>query len=768
MAGRVLGRRVPALDAVEKVTGDLRFTADLRLPGMLHACILRSPYPHARIVGIDVTRAECLPGVRAVITSRDLPPKRIGKIVKDEWCLARDKVTFVGEPVAAVAAEDERTAQDALELIDVDYEELPAVHDAIEGRSRGAPLVHETPETYEYSASQWGQAWGSMWFEIRGNEGNVCSTFKLRSGDVDTGFAASDLVIEETYHHPMVHHAALETHAAIARVDAGGQITVWTGNQSVYPLRDMLAEYFEVPASRVRVVGVKMGGAWGAKIDPTLEPICIALSRKVGRPVKIVLTRAEEFAAVGGRRPAWFRVKTGMMRDGRLVAREVEQTWTAGHRSGGVGAHVGHWGYVGAGPYRIANVKVDSHLVYTNQVAPRAFRGLGTPQIAWAIERHTDSLARAVDMDPVEFRLANCYVDGDRAPWGEVLEGVTLKETLLEAAKAVGWGGSADRGRGKGVALGWKWTAGGTFSRAQVTVNEDGSVTVITGLPDLGQGTETVLAQVAAETLGVALEDVKVAVGDSDLPANDMGAFSSRGASHTGNAVKEAADEARRKLFALAALVMGAPPDELDLKDGRVRHAAGSEVPLRAVLAGHGSVTGEGFFRGPKASRYDPETGATDRVCAEWKYWASAADLGVDVETGVVTLHKAVSVHDVGRALNPQLVEGQIIGGMAQAVGAALLEHVVFDHGRIANPSFMHYLLPTADSVPRELEAIMLESGTGVGPGGAKGIGEPSVVALGPAIGNALLDAVGVSIRDLPITPEKVLAGLDDEAAREG
>jgi carbon-monoxide dehydrogenase large subunit len=759
-----VGRPIPKLDAIDKVTGRQRYPLDVVLPGMLWAKVLRSPYPHARIRALDVSAAEAMAEVAAVLTWRDLPRKRVGNVIKDHEVLASDTVRYAGEPVAAVAATSEAAAEAACRAIEVDYEELPAVFEPEEAMAPGAPLVHENLGAYEIR----GVTTSATIPFIRPQGGtNICHHFKLRHGDVEAGFRASARVFEDDFSFQMIHHAPLEPHSSLAQLTSSGEITVWSSVQNVHRIRQWLAEYFDVPQSKVRVIALKLGGGFGGKITLTLEPIVIGLARKTGRPVKSVMTRAETFVATGGRRPGRMSIKTGVDLEGRILAREIRILWNGGavSESGPISASL--TALIAAGPYRIPNVRVDSYLVYTHRVGPRAFRGLGAPQVFWATESHMDIVARGIGLDPLEFRLRNALEDGDTAPWGEKLHGVMLKECLQRAATEIGWFDPRQTGEGRGLASIWKWTVPGTLSQALVKVHEDGTVAVMTGIADLGTGSSTVMAQIAAQELGVDVEQVSVVVGDTELSPYDYGSTSSRSTVHAGNAVREAAQAARRQIVEQAAGALGVPPESLDLRKGQVWRADRPDegVPVAQFVKGY--VLGFGSFQGGGQGVFDPETGASPRAAHEWKYGATGAVVSVDRDTGTVRVRRLASVHDIGFAVNPLNVETQIEGSVVMGLGATLLEEVVFDGGRIVNPNFMEYLLPTATDIPGEILPVVIESRKGEGPYGAKGIGEPPVVGVSPAIGNAVEDAIGVRIRDLPITPERVVRALHGDLTGE-
>ncbi len=761
----VVGQSLPLIDGVEKVTGRSIYGVDARLPGMLFARILRSPYAHARILRIDTSEAERIAGVHAVVTCTDLPDRRVGLALKDEYVLARDKVRYIGEPVAAVAAVDPESADEALRAIRVDYDELEPVFDAREAMRDGAPRIHEDLARYQQSSY-------ITRFIQPIPDSNVASHIKLRKGDVAAGFEAADLVLEETFYCPRMHHCYMEPHAVLAQYTRD-KITVWSNGQRAFDIRTYMADLFGLPMSKVRVINTMIGGGFGGKITAKLEPIAVALSRKSHRPVKLVLTRQEEFQGFGGGHSAWVKIKSGATKEGRLTAREMEVIWDAG-ACADLGVSVALLaGVVGAaGPYRIPNLKIDSYLVYTNKVNPTALRGMGMQQVAWAVESQTDELAEKCGIDPVEFRMKNAFQEGDRSATGEVLESVSVKECLQRVADAMEWGKAPKTpNRGKAICAWHKFSAPGTTSSAAVKVNADGSITLLTGSSEIGQGSKTVLAQIAAEELGVSLDEVSVISGDTDATPFDHGSFSSRVTHHTGNAVKFAAEDARRQLLQMAAEMMR--PSEitaeaLELKDHRIfvkrvpeTGLPLAEVALAAQLRYGNPILGKGSFRGRGSHRLDPESGQSDQPAAsEWIYIAQGAEVEVDPESGVIRIVKLVGAYDCGKAINPLSARGQIMGGVMMGVGLSLYEEMAYEEGQIVNPNFMDYMIPTISEAP-PMEVILVENPHPLGPYGAKGIGEASIVLIPPAVGNALHRATGARLKELPLSPDRVLNALE-------
>ncbi|MBI2961471.1 MAG: molybdopterin-dependent oxidoreductase [Betaproteobacteria bacterium] len=763
-----MGKPFPMVDGVEKVTGRKVFGTDMSVPGMLHGKILRSPYAHARIIRVDASEAKRMPNVYAVITADDLPAKRVGGALRDEWVLARDKVRFIGEPVAAVAAGDEPTAEAALRAIRVEYEELPAVFSIEESLKPDAPLVHEELGSYEPSPY--------IFRFMRPTAGtNIATHIKIRKGDTEKALLEAEWAYEDTFYYPRAHHCYMEPHAVLAHATED-KVLLWTNGQGTFEVRAHVADFFDLPQQKIRVMNTGIGGGFGGKITPKLEPIAMALSRCSGRPVKITFTRQEEFAAIGGQHAARVKIKSAGRRDGTIVARVMEVTWDAGAAadrgvsvallSGAVGA---------SGPYQIPNLKVDSYLVYTNSVNPCAFRGMGMQQVCWAVESQMDIIAERLGMDAVAFRMKNAIEEHSRSATGEVLRSVNVKECLAKLAEAIEWDKQPQEpNRGKGIAIWHKFSAPASSSAAVAKMNGDGTVTVLTGASEIGQGSTTVLAQIAGEELGVRLEDVTVVSADTEVTPFDHGTYSSRVTHHAGNAVRLAAIDAREQLLNIAAELLaqhGAAADQLEIRDRRVclKGKPGVSLPLAEVTLASQSrvglpVIGRGGFRGAGRYQLDPETGQSDVPAAsEWIYVAQGAEVEVDPETGKVKVLRLVGAYDCGKAINPLLVHGQIEGSLMMGLGSTLYEKVELDNGQVMNPSFMDYLIPTVLESP-PMEVFVLEGKPHeLGPYGAKGIGEAGIVAVAAAVGNALYRAAGVRIKELPLTGNRVLEALEEQ-----
>lgn len=757
-----IGQSPVRLDAREKVTGRTLYAVDLKMAGMLYAKVLRSPHPHARILHIDATKARSLPGVVAVVTGKDFPGS-LGATVQDQSFLAGDKVRFVGDAVAAVAAVNLDTAEEALSLIHVEYELLPALFDPVEAMKSREVLIHE-------NLSQYAVAPGI--FPVPGT--NICNHFKLRKGDPERGFKESDLVLEDTYRSHMVQHAHLETHAAIAQVDSSGKILIWSNTQTPYFNRKALAKSLNLPLNQVRVMVTTLGGGFGGKSYLKAEPICVALALKSkGRPVKLVFTREEEFGVAPVRHPTIIRCKTGMKKDGTWLAQETELIFDTGAYAD-IGPRVcRNAGFSAAGPYQVPNVRIDSYCVYTNHPIGGAFRGFGIPQVSWAIESHLDVMAEKLGLDPVEVRLKNAVEEGSLSVTGQVLHSVGLKETLRQAAEKIGWRKASGPYRGKGIACMHKSTVTPSSSAAFVKLNEDASVTLLCSAVEMGQGSSTILAQIASEELGIPVEKISMVRPDTDVTPYDMASVSSRSTFFVGNAVRRAAADAREQLLQIAAEILEANPQDLLIEAGKVmvRGVPEKAIPIAELPLGEAfyvgakgrgrgrPVLGRGSFTVEDATPLDRETGQGKNPSAFWMYATQAAEVEVDPRSGRVKVLRISSAHDVGKSIHPVAIEGQIQGALVMGVGTALWEEMELEKGRVKNPSFAEYKLPSALDAP-EMIPIIVEELHAQGPYGAKGLGEPALAPTAAAIANAIYAAVGVRVKDLPITPEKILEGL--------
>ncbi|HZU07560.1 MAG TPA: xanthine dehydrogenase family protein molybdopterin-binding subunit [Chloroflexota bacterium] len=759
-----IGQSVPLVDSRERVTGNVAYVLNLELPGMLHARFLRSPYAHARLVRVDTSRAERAPGVVAVLSRNDLLDEErfspyYGAVIRDQTAVALDKVRFVGDPVAAVAATTEKQAEAALALIEVEYEELPAVFDPEAALAPDAPLVHEGPHRVLPSRPD---------VKARSAAGtNIVHLFTLRKGDIEQGFREADLIIENVYTSPPAEHVALEPHVAVAEV-RDGKITVWTACQSPYLLQEQLAGLFRVPIADVRVIIQTLGGGYGGKMQASVAPAAALLAWKARRPVKLVLRREEDFL-VGTQHAAKIRLKTGVKRDGTLVAQQAYCYFNTGPYATSTPNLITR-GYAATGPYRVPHVYVDSYGVYTNVVPTEAFRGYGITQVAWAHESQMDAIADALGMDPLELRLKNVVRAGDTFATGERLPEMYYTELLQEAAARIGWGCSplveraGTKIRAKGISATIKGMATPTTSAATVKLNSDGSLNVLTSTVEMGQGAKTTLTQIAADEAGLPLARVRVSEPDTSATPFDTMTAASRSTYCMGTAIRLAVQDVKQQLVELAAQQLEAAAGDLVVAEGRVsvrgapeRSLSYSEIVRRS---GRGTLTGEGTFIAATAGM-NPETGQ-GAASAQWHPAVVACEVEVDTETGKVEVTRLHAGLYVGRLINPRMCELQVEGSMLFGLGQALFEEVLFDtDGRLVTPNLSDYMIPSFRDVPRQVTVHLLvpEGATEV-----HGIGETALPPVRPAIGNAISRAIGVRLFDLPLTPEKILRALKERA----
>ncbi len=748
-----IGQPQPRIDGMEKATGEARFTADLKMPRMLIGKLLGSPSPHAKILNIDVRKALALPGVKAVVTGADLPGQKYGpfRSRRDETGLARGKVRYIGDPVAAVAAIDEETAFEAIELINVEYEELPAVFDPEEAMKEGAPLIHE-----EYGT-------------------NICARRHFNFGDAEKGFNASYHIREDHFFSQGLSHGALEPRAAVAYLDTSGKLTLWTGTQSPYNVRQDLSLVLGLPASKIRVTKPFVGGGFGGKGSLSSHEVAASLlAIKTRQPVKISLTREEEISITKLRHPMSVYIKTGVGKDGIILAQYVKCI-----ANGGAYASTSVMVAYNAGltcliPYRISNFKYDGYVTYTNRPVSGPMRGHGANQPRFAVESQLDMIANDIKIDPAELRLRNATQKGDTSINGLIFNSCALSRAIQEATTASGWNqkkGGKETNRGVGIACGG-FVCGAragshTASSCFVQVNEEGGVVLSTGSSDIGQGSETTLAQIVAEVLGISLSNVRVISGDTETTPIDPGTFSSRVTFYAGNAAMQAALEVRRSLAEMAAKFMQATAEDIEFRDHKVfvKHApektmAFSNLAQMAISFGHGrSIIGKGQWA-PQNTQFPDKTTYYGNVSGAYSFAAQVAEVEVDSETGEVKVVEVTIADDCGRVINLLGAEGQAEGSVSMGQGHALMENILFgDRGQIMNPSFLEYKIPTALDMA-DVSFLGVGFPDPSGPYGAKEIGEGLIISTVPAIMNAIFDAVGVRITELPARPEKILEGL--------
>ena len=756
---RQIGRPLARTDAPGKAEGRTRYAGDHTMPNMLHAKVLRSPEASARLRRIDAAKARALPGVVCVLTAADLPdrmastdiPGQTGKkrLATDQQILVKERVRYHGEPLALIAAETLAIAEQAAELIEFELEPLPGVYDPFEAMTPGAPIV-QGPD-------------------------NVVAEHKVRKGDVEGGFAQADRIIENTFTTQFIEHAFLEPEVGLAWVDENEVINIRVSTQVIEHFRP-IAEAVGVPHNKVRILGSLVGGGFGGKEDVTVEIYLALLTQATERPVRLVYTREDSMFGHGKRHPFVITHRTGFDRDGRITGLQVTITADAG-------AYVYLSPYVllyatvaAPGPYRVDNLRVDAKAVATNNMFTSAFRGFGAAQACVAHEAQMDEAARALGIDRMELRRRNFLRTGDKLATGYPIESaVWSDECMTKAWEALGER-TPDSGPvrvGRGVAAYQQSYGRITWlhdtSEAWVGVEVDGTVVVRSGVTDIGAGQVSALGQIAAELLGIALDDVTIYNSDSAVTPLAGTTTATRGLYMTGNAVRLAAEAIRERFLARAAQAFEVESGQVDLAESRAfvtDHPEKSMAfkELVALCASEGIHRSElVMFRAPFTGQIDPETGQ-GRVHPDYAYGAQAVEVAVDTETGEVTVLKSVGAHDVGQAINPAAVAGQIEGGAAMGQGYALSEELRYEEGRLTTPSFSEYLIPTAMDVPR-YQSIILESRSGLGPFGAKGIGEPALTPVAPAIANAVADAIGVRVFDLPITPERVVMALRKAAA---
>ena len=785
----VVGKGIPRVDGPAKATGKAIYTVDVELPGMLYAKILRSPYPHARILHIDTGEAERLPGVKAVITGQEFRDVRYAfvdtpRYPADEHPLAVDKARYIGDEVAAVAAESEAIAEKALSLIKVEYEILPGVFTAEEAMKQEAPMIHDEQLGGTSAWEQWGVAQKKASRETETRVNNLSGHTYVSFGDVEKGFREADYVREDRFTLEATAHCPMEPHAAVASYDPLEQkLDVWLSTQGIFLKRFFLSKVLKMPPSKIRVHHTFVGGAFGGKIDLFHYECCAAyLSIKTGRPVKIELEREEVFMTTRQRHPIIVKIKSGVKKDGTIVAQDIKVIADNG-------------AYRGSGPvviflchgfsfpiYNIANYRYEGFSVYTNNGIRGPQRGHGAPQIRFSIDSHIDLIARDLGLDPVDIMLKNVRHKGDVLPNGDRLDSCGLTECIEGAARAIDWQNkrrqfkpSEDNGRyrrGVGISLCSMFSGAMYYpfaSAAVVTLHDDGSATLFIGAQDIGQGSYTTLSQVLAEELGISIEDIRVVAGDTDLCPIDIGSFLSGTALVTGSAVKLAAADAKRQLLEGAAGLLGTDDiDRLTTGDKKVFFKDNPEQSIsfqQAIQAsilkrGGNPIIGRGSYKGyPRTDRYPSLAKGKGLFTGAYGFAAQAAEVEVDTLTGKVTLLKAVTFHDCGFPLNKTIVEGQVQGCVSMGAGQALSEELVLENGQLFNPSFLTYQIPISLDTPESVEEIVSTIEPS-GPFGAKEVGEGSVAGILGAIGNAVHDAIGVRIYSLPITPEKVLRAL--------
>jgi CO/xanthine dehydrogenase Mo-binding subunit len=735
---KVVGTSVPRGEGSGKVSGRTIYAADVKLPGLLWAKILRSPHPHARIRRVDFSKAQKVSGVRAIITGEDVKGRLIGKQIRDMPVLCWDTVRFVGDRVAAVAAETVDAAEEASHLIEVDYEPLPAVFDPLEAMAPSAPKIHENVDDYD----------GAPKNLLATDLHNGLTRLAWKKGDVEAGFRKADLVMEHTFQIPARHQGYLEPHAATVAIEADGRIQVWASVKNPFGVRSQLAKCLGVAEERIRMNPVNVGGEFGGKGDGIDLPILYFLAVKAARPVKIVMTFTEELSASNPAHPTVITIKSGVKRDGHIVARTIR----AVHASGGYGAlksnsSLATWHYAG-GQYRIDHADIEFLQIYTNTVPGGYYRSPGAVATAFAVDCHTDILAKELGMDPSEFRLRNFLGEGEADAVGHELRSVRFREVLQGALDAAGWKKPKKRNHGRGIALSGRHISGGDTG-VVLSADADGGFSIISPSIDQGSGTHTILRQLVADQMRVPIEQVRVVIGDTDTAPRDGGMRASRMTYVAGNAIMQACEKLRQRLLDQAARMLECRADEVEFANGRfsLRQDPGQQVALRRVVA-------QATERLEVMVYEDyPYPEDISYICAQ------VAEVEVDPDTGAVRVHRVVSAHDVGTIINPVTHQGQIDGATIMGMGQGMMEELVMDGGKVTNNNLGDYKLPSVMDIP-ELKTVLVKTTGGVGPLDSKPIGEFANNGPPAAIANAIADAVGVRLFELPLKAEKIYQAL--------
>ena len=737
MTYAVIARPAARVDGLDKVSGQTVYAADVTLPGALWTKVLRSSLPHARIVSLDTSAASAVPGVRAVLTGRDVASVRVGLRMRDMPILAIDKVRFSGEAVAAVAADTPEAAEEAIEAIRVEYEELPGVYDPVAALEEGTTRIHDDPVSYVNAPDR------------PEDLPNLQSFTVWQHGDLAEGFSRAAQVFEDTFETPLTHHGYLEPHACTVWVHPDGPVEAWASNKGPYSLRDLLVNQLGAPQGKVTIHVLPVGGDFGGKSSLLDVPLCYFLSRQTGRPVKLVLSHMEEMMASGHRHPGAITLRTGISEDGAITAMDATVHFAGGaYAAFKANVQVAVMGARQVGScYRVPAVRVQEYCAYTNQVPCTQTRTPGSPQTVFAVESHLDLIARRLGMDPMEFRLKNVLTAGETSSLGVRWTNVRAKDVLEAAARSSQWDRpKASPHQGRGVAM-YERGSGAGRSNAALSVAADGFVTMTLTIPECGTGAYTVVQQIVGETLGVGMDQVKVEVGNTNSFQSEAGLGGSKTTNSTGRAAFQAAQALLEDLKQVAADHMACNPESVQHQEGRFigpeeQSLSFQDAASLAFRARGGPATQTATFEPAEAP---PVT----------SFCAQVAEVEVDPETGAVSVERLVTVHDVGTVLNPVTHQGQINGGIVQGFGFGVMEDMTMAEGRIQALHLGDFKLPTGRDIPR-LETVLLTAGQGPTPFQGKAIGELPNVPAAAAIANAVHDAVGVRVHDLPVTAEKV------------
>lgn len=764
-----IGQPKKRIDAIEKVTGNAKFIDDIRFPGMLYAKIKRSEFSHAKILHIDTSDAEKLPGVKAVVTGKEFFSKfansYFGSPLADQPFLADEKVRYIGEPIAVVAAISEKIAEDALDLIRVEYKQLPSVLNVEEALQNNAPLIHENSNYYRYSSS----------VKPVFNK-NICSHIKITNGDIEQGFREADFVFEDTFRSHIVHHVPMECRGAIAQFNPNGSLAIWASDQSPYGGRGLIANALRIPESKVRVITPSyIGGGFGGKLRLSgLMPIVAIAWKTKYYPVKILLTREEEFVSTTRRHASIIMLKTGVKKDGTLVSRYAKVLLDTGAYADRGPTVLGKVALGCIGPYKVPHVKVEADCVYTNKSVAGAFRGYGTPQACWAYESQMDIIANKLGIDPVEIRLKNIVDEGYITPTEkQEAHAVGLSKCLIKVKEDIykkrKGQNLKNKVKGIGIACGYKISRTPSGCNAFVKLNSDLGADIFVSSIEMGQGVNTIFAQIVAEELTIPFDNIRVVAADTDITPFFQASTSSRTTFFLGNAVKEAALDIKKQLFNIAKDILKVDEQELSLKQGLifVKKDPNKTVKISEIMGktypGGISLLGRGTYYHYKKENLPSHVKLKISPTFVWMYAAQGISAEVDTETGRIKIHKVSAATDVGKAINPITCEGVTEGGVMMGISTTIFEELIFnDQGQILNTSLLDYKIPSALDMP-EINSILVEEPHREGPYGAKGIGEIVTVPTAAAIANAIYNAVGIRIKDLPITPDKLLTALNNK-----
>ncbi len=759
---KTVGTSVQRKDAIEKVTGSAQFIEDRYMGPMLYAKMKKSTVAHGIIKKIDLKKAQAHPGVKAILTGKDYPNK-IGLYLIDRDFLAVEKVRYWGEPVAVVAAVTEKAAAEAVELIEVEYEELPGVFDPRESMKPNAPVIHEDLGNYEIVP---------IFYPKPGT--NIANHFKLRKGDIDKGFAEADLVIEKEYYVPQMQHVPIETHKAAVQWGHDGKLTVWSTAQSPNVVRQLLAKSFDIPMHKIRVISSYIGGGFGCKAGASVEGLVIPLAKMFpGYIVRIIFNREEDMQGTFTRQALFSKLKTGVRKDGRITALQYEMIWDGGaYTEYGVNI-VRAAGYSSTGAYDIPNVKTDSYCVYTNNSIGGPVRGFGMCEMQWGIERQIEEIAKQLDMDPLEVRMINGMKKGSTTAAGQVVQDVDYHKCLKTVADQIGWGKKEGKYRGKGIAGLVKCPAqpSNAASSAIIRINEDGTAHVMIGATEMGQGMLTAISQIASEALNIPVDKIDIKVPDTDFTPYEWQSVGSRITYTCGTSVKRAAEDALGQIYLIASDLLETPQEDLTF-DGKKVYSTkdpGIKATIREIADSCKKCTGEGIagpiigrgsFVPTNMTNLDPETGQGNPGLF-YCFGATGVEVEVDPETGVIKILQLAAAIDAGQAVNPQLCISQLHGGTIMGLSTALYEEVKFDKGIMLNRNFTDYKISSIDNTPH-IDSFIIETPETNGPYGARGIGEQPMIAVAPAVANAVCDALGIEFNTFPLTPERVWKAIKD------